>query len=556
MASLQIEPLPLSEDAADWFARMEAAKTILEVSCGQSMDSKTYLIAVIGKDALSLLKDLLSPKNIDAVAYDVIKSTLLTHLVRQRLEIAERFAFYAVVQEDGESVSLFFSRLKKAAEHCNFGSYLDDMLRDRLVLGCRSEDARRKLLQTDKLTLSDALDILRSFEAVGLAKGEMALPMHNVNSRKPYHAKHSTVPQAARSPSTSSRLSTASKRTKEGTGKSCYRCGSKDFSAAHICPALNQTCKKCGKKNHFAKVCMSKALHHLHVESTELTHEVLHVQSLPANTCSSRVTINILAQDVVMELDTGAAATVISESVWRDLGSPTLTTSDQIFTAYDGHRILPLGKLHTSLCRGDKSVEADVTVLKADRPFGLLGRDLIPLLAPEASVTMIHTIDTHLPAIKMQPVKIEKLPNARNKFCKARPVPLALEGLVKTELASLEKRGIIKPASASECASPIVWVKKKSGGLRMCADFSIHVNDSIKSDAYPLPCIETIFSGLSGSKFYAKLDLREAYWQIPIDQRSQELCTINTSNGLYRMMRLPKGLKTPLPFFSERWKQS
>ena len=87
-------------------------------------------------------------------------------------------------------------------------------------------------------------------------------------------------------------------------------------------------------------------------------------------------------------------------------------------------------------------------------------------------IIALHSVDSFLPAIKMQPVKIEKLPGAHNKFCKARPVPLALENQVKAEIVSLEKRGIIKSVSASESASPVVWVKKKSGGLRMCSQHS------------------------------------------------------------------------------------
>ena len=42
----------------------------------------------------------------------------------------------------------------------------------------------------------------------------------------------------------------------------------------------------------------------------------------------------------------------------------------------------------------------------------------------------------------------------------------------------------------------------------------------------------------------AKLDLKDAYWQIPLDKRSREVVTINTTKGLYQFNRLPKGLKT------------
>ena len=62
------------------------------------------------------------------------------------------------------------------------------------------------------------------------------------------------------------------------------------------------------------------------------------------------------------------------------------------------------------------------------------------------------------------------------------------------------------------------------GSLRMCADFKVHINRTIASDAYPLPKIKTIFAGMIDAKVFAKLYLKEAYWQIPLDAKSRELC--------------------------------
>ena len=151
--------------------------------------------------------------------------------------------------------------------------------------------------------------------------------------------------------------------------------------------------------------------------------------------------------------------------------------------------------------------------------------------------------------MKVEPVSIEIVDENELRFCKARPVPLPLVSEVNKELQRLEDRGIIKPVSSSKWASPIVWVKKRNGSLRMCADFKMHVNRSIASDAYPLPSIETIFAGMRGSSVYARLDLRDAYWQIKLDARSREVCTINTSKGLYQMLRLPKGMKNSSAIF-------
>ena len=84
---------------------------------------------------------------------------------------------------------------------------------------------------------------------------------------------------------------------------------------------------------------------------------------------------------------------------------------------------------------------------------------------------------------------------AKSKFCQARPVPIALEETVAAELSRLERMGVISPVhdGGVDNTSPVVWIKKPNGQLRMCVDFKMHVNAEIKNDAYPTPPIETIF---------------------------------------------------------------
>ena len=57
----------------------------------------------------------------------------------------------------------------------------------------------------------------------------------------------------------------------------------------------------------------------------------------------------------------------------------------------------------------------------------------------------------------------------------------------------------------------------------------IHVNEKIKTDAYPTPNIETIFSKMKDAKKFAKIDLKSAYWQIELDDEAKNLSAINTS---------------------------
>jgi len=56
------------------------------------------------------------------------------------------------------------------------------------------------------------------------------------------------------------------------------------------------------------------------------------------------------------------------------------------------------------------------------------------------------------------------------------------------------KKGFIRPSS-SAAASPILFVKKPGGGLRLCIDFRAINNISVK-DRYPLPLIKETLNNL------------------------------------------------------------
>ena len=63
------------------------------------------------------------------------------------------------------------------------------------------------------------------------------------------------------------------------------------------------------------------------------------------------------------------------------------------------------------------------------------------------------------------------------------------------------------------------------------------------TEDYPLPEMETLFHELEGSKFYVKIDLSAAYYQIMLDDAAQEISVINTTLRLFKYLRLPQGMK-------------
>jgi len=81
--------------------------------------------------------------------------------------------------------------------------------------------------------------------------------------------------------------------------------------------------------------------------------------------------------------------------------------------------------------------------------------------------------------------------------------------------------------------------------MRLCLDLR-KVNALTRNqDTYPLPRIDTILSRLRETKYITALDLKEAFWQIPLTERAKDILTFALpGKGLYRMTRMPFGACT------------
>ena len=62
---------------------------------------------------------------------------------------------------------------------------------------------------------------------------------------------------------------------------------------------------------------------------------------------------------------------------------------------------------------------------------------------------------------------------------------------LKEQIRDLLDKGYIKP-SASPWGSPVLFVKKKDGSMRMCIDYR-SLNAVTIKNKYPLPRIEDLF---------------------------------------------------------------
>ena len=112
-----------------------------------------------------------------------------------------------------------------------------------------------------------------------------------------------------------------------------------------------------------------------------------------------------------------------------------------------------------------------------------------------------------------------------------RRIPYALRAKVDEMVEQMLDRGVIQP-SRSPWGSPIVLVAKKDGSTRFCVDYR-RLNAVTKMDVHPLPRIDDSLDLLAGSKYFTTLDLASGYWQVGMDQKSQEKTAFVTHSGLY-----------------------
>ena len=120
-----------------------------------------------------------------------------------------------------------------------------------------------------------------------------------------------------------------------------------------------------------------------------------------------------------------------------------------------------------------------------------------------------------------------------------RCIPTSWIMKLNKELVRMVKMEIITPIEKpTDWVSSLVIVEKPNGQLWICLDPQ-NLNQAIKHPHFIMPTAEEILAQMLNTKFFTKLNASNAYWQIPNDDESSKLFTLNSPNVCYHFLHVP-----------------
>lgn len=131
-----------------------------------------------------------------------------------------------------------------------------------------------------------------------------------------------------------------------------------------------------------------------------------------------------------------------------------------------------------------------------------------------------------------------------------RHIPLRHQEFVAQETLNMIRDGVCEPTNSPYCTYPVL-VPKADGGVRFAVDYR-KLNALTIPDKMPLPRIEDLIALTEESVYFALLDLRGGFWQIPMRAEHKKYTAFRTHQGLYHFKTMPFGLiNAPSTF--QRW---
>ncbi|KAF4521095.1 hypothetical protein B566_EDAN009050 [Ephemera danica] len=596
-----------------WELFCDKMDSFFRVNAVPAANQRDWLLSCPGDYIISTLKKLKSNREAFlALTYAQAIQLLNTHIEPPKSKFYSRIAIYSRKQAKGERVREYVAELCKLAADCGFRKE-DFDLEVLCVLVCNMRDLelQQRLWSQPNLTLDSAVLQIEASESASdyLVKmrnvsnvNASSSNVQTINKANHYRAElKGQQQQSARGAHTQQqRVTSQAGASSSSSLPKCWRCDRGRHAPAD-CRYKTAKCNFCGNVGHIKPACrkfkgqgnkggVSQRVQNVvvdqgHEPSVEdywnsidwclSVHPVLNNDSSDNIPKPCLITILINQVPLNMEIDSGSGVSFIGRDIYDSCFRDIPMRDPQLMLKAWNSSTLPVsGQINVTATLGHKSAELPLLIM-ATRGSSLLGRQwfaAVGIQSPSPASRVLHAspletstldatrlpdqikefgtclFDSSLGTYSGPPVRVHLRTDAVPQFRRARPVALAVRDRASVAVDSLLGT-VLSPTCHSQWASPAVYVIKPSGDVRLCIDYSSTVNAHIDRDVYPLPSVDEMLSRLSGQSHYTKLDLRNAFLQLTVDDATSKLLTVNNHKGLFNVLRMPPGLSSAPAIF-------
>ena len=306
------------------------------------------------------------------------------------------------------------------SKDCSFdATYTDDMIRDRLVFGIRSQDIRKKLLTVGAdLTLAKAIQICQTYEyaqeqlktmtsTAGASMGAAIAAVSYVDKRPGSNQNQGTKPKATKpgGPAKGTHLNPGKHKPGDSDHKPCGNCGRKHGKGT--CPAKGQQCHSCKKWNHFKIVCRSKNANNVDI-SEDVSDDDLFIDGVESQIKNDQIfaemEVGPSKERLTFKVETGSQVSILPYDAFQQLGVKTaLSHSSTKLSPYNGNPLHSKGTINLTCRHADTNhtglVDFHVVDTQSTPLFGLKSCTEFDL------VKITYAVDSKQPAAPGQMTK-------------------------------------------------------------------------------------------------------------------------------------------------------
>ena len=160
--------------------------------------------------------------------------------------------------QGSKTLNDWLTYIHNLVEACNYGDSTDRIIRDVLIIGCESSNAKDKIIRRgETITLNEVIEILQTEASTNSTLRQFQEIQNKSVQSVNYVSYDSRSKKSKKKPSNEQNSSSSNPTgSTDPKKRKCFRCG-EPFSRKHLqeCRAQNVTCDGCGIKGHFKKCC-------------------------------------------------------------------------------------------------------------------------------------------------------------------------------------------------------------------------------------------------------------------------------------------------------------